>query len=314
MKARLVAPLIALLALALPAVARADEPPPPDAARAAELKRRGDLAMDTGNPTDAHAAYVEAYAITREPALLYNKGRALQALGDFPRALVELRAFQREAPLELKGRVPGLGRMIAELEARVTTVTVACDTMRAQITIRDRRVGECPLAEPLVLVSGRAKLEIVADGYFPYVREIDLPPGGASTFDVRLTSRVTSGVLVVRSSVSNAAVSIDGASSGMAPTETFVAPGEHTIEIRREGYRSTTRRAVVVAGERKEVDVTLDVDHGLFSRWWFWTGVGVVVAGGVALAVATQAERSPEPGTVAPGVVTGGLSAAGIRF
>lgn len=313
MTVRLLASVVALLALVSPGLSRADEAPS-EAARVAEIKKRGDVAMDTGNPTDAYAAYVEAYAISKEPALLYNKGRALQALGDFPKALVELRAFQREAPLELKARVPGLARMIAELEDRVTTVTLACDTMRARITIRDRHVGECPLAEPLVLVSGRAKLEIVADGYFPYVREVDLPPGGASTFDVRLNSRVTSGVLVVRSSVSNAVVSIDGARSGMAPTESFVPPGEHTIEVHREGYRSAMRRSVVVAGERREVDVTLDVDHGLLTRWWFWTGVGVVVAGGVALAVATQAERSPEPGTVAPGVVTGGLSAAGIRF
>lgn len=306
---------VAVLAMVLSSSALAwSQEPSPDAARAAEIKKRGDAAMDTGNPADAYAAYVEAYAITKEPALLYNKGRALQALGDFPRAIQELRAFEQAAPPELKQRVPGLARMIADLESRVTTVTIACDTMRAQITFRDRHVGTCPLAEPLVVVSGRAKLEVSADGFFPYSKEVDLPPGGRSSFDVRLKSRATVGVLVVKSPVPNADVSIDGESSGMAPTESFVAPGEHAIELRREGYHPAKTRAVIAAGERREIEVPLDVDGGIFSRWWFWTGVGVVVAGGVALAVALNVEKSPEPGTVPPGVVTGGLSASGFRF
>src|SRR4051794_30216139 len=59
------------------------------AARVAEIKKRGDTAMDSGRPADALAAYVEAYSLVKEPALLYNKGRALQALGEYPQALEE---------------------------------------------------------------------------------------------------------------------------------------------------------------------------------------------------------------------------------
>ncbi len=284
------------------------------ASTAAEIKRRGDDAMDAGRPADALAAYVEAYALSKEPALLYNKGRALQSLGDYPRALEELEAFEKTAPAELKGRVPGLSRMIAELRARVTTVAIACDTMGARVRLRDRSLGTCPLAPEIVVVGGRATLEITADGYFPYVRELDLPPGGKSNLDVRLASKATTGVLVVKSNVPNTEVAIDGKGFGMVPLEASLTAGPHSLELHRDGYRTAKTTAQLRAGERREIEVPLDAEGSVFGKWWFWTGVGVIVAGGVVIAVALTTEKDPDPGTVPPGVVTGGLRGAGFRF
>lgn len=285
-----------------------------EAARAAELKKRGDDAMDSGRPADALGAYIEAYTLSREPALLYNKGRALQSLGEYPQALEELAAFERTAPAELKARVPGLSRTIAELRARVTTVSIACDTMGARVRFRDRTLGTCPLPPTLVVVSGRGMLEVTAEGYFPYLREVDLPPGGVASLDVRLASKATSGVLVVKSNVANTEVAIDGKGFGMVPIEASLAAGSHVVELHREGYRSVKTNAVLGPGERREVEVPLDPEGTVFGKWWFWTGVGLVVVGGVVTAVALTSEKSAEPGTVPPGVVTGGLGRAGAGF
>jgi hypothetical protein len=38
----------------------------------------------------------------------------------------------------------------------------------------------------------------------------------------------------------------------------------------------------------------------LTARWWFWGGIGAVVAGGVVLSVALLTERSADKGTIAP--------------
>jgi hypothetical protein len=284
------------------------------AARVAEIKKRGDAAMDSGRPADALAAYVEAYSLAKEPALLYNKGRALQALGEYPQALEELEAFDKTAPPELKARVPGLAKMIVELRARVTTVSIACDTMAARVRLRDRTVGTCPLPPTLVVLAGHATLEVTAEGYFPYVRELDLPPGGVSSLDVRLASRATSGILVVKSNVANTVVTIDGKGFGMVPVEASLKPGPHALELRRDGYRPASTQAILAAGETKQVDVPLEAEGTIFGKWWFWTGVGVIVAGGVVVALALTTEKSPEPGTVPPGVVTGGLQRAGGGF
>ncbi|MBX3186654.1 MAG: PEGA domain-containing protein [Labilithrix sp.] len=293
---------------------RAASPSPEDAARAAEIKKRGDAAMDSARPAEALAAYVEAYAITKEPALLYNKGRALQVMGEYPQAIEELEAFDRTAPPELKARVPGLARMIADLRARVTTLTLSCDVMAAKVRLRDRTLGKCPLPEQILVPSGRAVLEVSADGYFTHQREVDLPPGGVARLDVKLASKQTSGVLVVKSNVANAEVAIDGKGFGMVPVEAIVGPGDHALVLTRDGYGAVKTNAVLAAGERREIDVPMEPEKGVFGRWWFWTGVGLAVAGGVALVVALNVEKDPQPGTVPPGVVQGGLTAPGFRF
>src|SRR5262249_14067665 len=89
----------AIAAPATPSLALADE-------SAAALKQRGDAAMDSLRYDDAIAAYEKAYAISKDPAILYNLGRVHQARGVYPKALEYLERFDREAPPELKSRVP----------------------------------------------------------------------------------------------------------------------------------------------------------------------------------------------------------------
>lgn len=283
---------------------------------AADIKRRGDEAMDSGRPADALAAYNEAYAISKDPALLYNKGRALQALTEYPQALAELQAFDKQAPPDMKARVPGLPKMIAELREKVATLNLACDVDGARVRFRDRTIGRCPMLDPVVVNAGKGTLEITADGYNPWQRDVDLPGGGTANYDVHLAVKNTTGILVVRSSTPSAEVTIDGRPSGVAPVETSLAAGTHSVELRSEGYRAMKTSAVVGAGEKKEIDLALESETGLLGRWWFWTGVGAVVVGGVVAIIALNVEKEPDSGTVPPGRVVGGLtiSGAGFRF
>src|SRR5437899_856477 len=99
MIARLHRPLAALATALFPTSAlpvreaRAQQAPAAEADRVGALKKRGDDAMDSLRYADALAAYSEAYSLSKDPALLYNKGRADQALGDYPSALQELERF-----------------------------------------------------------------------------------------------------------------------------------------------------------------------------------------------------------------------------
>jgi hypothetical protein len=117
----------------------------------------------------------------------------------------------------------------------------------------------------------------------------------------------------VTSPVSGAAVVIDGKEAGNVPAETPAKPGLHRIALSRTGYDSAEATVVVVAGETKEVSVPLAVHETITGKWWFWTGIGVVVvAGGIAAYVAATTEKSPTAGTIPPGTVK--AEAWGLRF
>jgi hypothetical protein len=283
--------------------AQAVEPSAEERARALELKRTGDAAMESMHYRDAVDAYVQAYAITKDPALLYNRGRALQAVGDFPGALEALEGFDASAGPALKSRVPKLGELLAEVRSKVATLNVTCNVAGARVLVRDTVVGTTPLRGPMRFNAGAATLEVLAEGYVPHRRTLQLPPGGTLEVEVSLVAKAKAAVLVLRSSVPGTTAIVDGQVAGNPPLEVVVDPGPHKILARAEGYAETETSAIVALGEHKEVDLTFKKNPGITAKWWFWTGIGVAVAGGATVAAALLIEKNPSHGDLAPGIV-----------
>src|SRR5262245_54674118 len=123
MKARELGCVLAAVALCFAArIGLARAQPVSDSQRdiAAEtLRARGNESMDAQRYEKAVDLYARAYAISKDPALLYNQGRAMHLLGRYASALDHLERFAAEAPDQVKERVPGLAHMIAELKAKV---------------------------------------------------------------------------------------------------------------------------------------------------------------------------------------------------
>jgi hypothetical protein len=259
---------------------------PGSSARAADLKQRGDAAMDALRYDEALADYAQAYDATHDPALLYNQGRALQALGRYPEALAAIERFAKEAPPALRARVPKLDDLVAELRAHVARVSIRCEVQGARVLVRDKVVGTTPLAGPIEVESGKATIEIDAEGFEPYRRDVDLTGGALVALEAQLSPRATSAVLRVSSTAASATVLVDGKPAGNAPVEIVIAPGSHAIAVRREGYEDVESTVVIQPGEHKDVTLEPQKNAPITSKWWFWTGVGVVVAGGVATTVA----------------------------
>jgi hypothetical protein len=254
-------------------------------------------------PGEALEDYKQAYALSKEPALLYNMAHALEALQDYPEALRYYEQFAREASPELKGRVPRLAELVAEIRAKVTYVTVTCNVPGARVLVRDRAVGPVPTDGKLSLAlgAGPANVEVNAEGYGLFRRQVVFPGGGSSLVDVELVAKDRAGVIAVQTTPVGGEVVIDDKRVGTAPAELTVAVGSHTLVVRHPGYDDVTTQVVVHVGERREVTVGLEKRPGLTQRWWFWTGLGVVVVGGVVLTAALLTERSPDLGTIAPG-------------
>jgi len=265
--------------------------------------------MEAFRYADAVAAYGDAYAITHDPALLYNMGRALQALGHYPEALDKLEAFDTDASADLKARVPRLAQLLAELRQRVTTVTIRTNVAGARILVRNTVVGKSPLAGPVRLIAGPADIEVEADGYFTGKRSLQLPGGSAVDVGIDLFSRDTTGVLSVRTSLTGAEVFVDDKRIGIAPIDTNVPRGTHRVVVRRADYQPYETSVVVAAGGSKTITATLE-SGSIVTRWWFWGGVGAVVATGIVVTIAAVSERSPDSGTIAPGQLRRSIGSA----
>jgi hypothetical protein len=283
-------------------MAQAPEPSADEHTRAAELKRLGDAAMESLRYGEAVDAYTKAYGLEKDPALLYNRGRAFQAMGDFPAALEALEAFDASANAELKARVPKLAELLAEVRAKVATLALVCNIAGARIVLRDKIVGTTPTRR-LRINAGTASIEVTADGYFPYAKTVELPAGGVLDLQVTLSPKAKGAVLALRAPVAGTTAIVDGKVVGNPPVEVMVDAGSHSIVARAEGYADTKTSFIVSAGERKQVDLSLERKPGITSQWWFWTGLGVVVAGGASLAAALLIERSPSQGDLPPGIV-----------
>lgn len=274
-----------------------------------DAKRRGDDALVSGRPAEALAAYKEAYEARADPALVYNMARAHQALGDYPTALELLERFDATAPTDVRARVPGLPTLLADVRKRVATVAVSCDVAGATVRLDARVLGTTPLSRPVHVATpskGPTTLSVDKSGFFPFTRVIVLQGGAIATFDVKLTSKDSAGIVTVRSPTDGALIAVDGKPEGTVPSELVLSPGSHRVELTQRGYRTSRMSIDVAAGEKKAIDVTLTEESPITKKWWFWTGAALVTAGVVVAIIAATTEREPDSGNI--GNVKTGLS------
>jgi hypothetical protein len=268
---------------------------------AADLKKSGNEKMVDSDFVGALEDYQKALALAPDDlGLLYNIGRASGLVGRHPEALQALETFDNRAPPQLKAKIAKFAELVAETRQHVGYLTVNCAVPQARVQLGAQVIGNAPLAR-VAVEAGAADLRIDAEGYLDDRRPVTVEGTKELSLDCRLLPKSTSGTLVVVASPNGAAISIDGRRVGDTHIELPMAAGPHTIGAMREGYESSTMPVVVAAGSVKTLEIPLRPKTvPLTARWWFWGGIGAVVAGGVVLSVALLTERSADKGTIAP--------------
>ncbi len=292
----IVVALVALFASPRAAFAQAEE--------AAKLKAEGDALMGDIQYQAALEKYEKAYKLNADPALLYNQGRALEALSRYPEALEMLRAFDAKAPPELHARVPNLGKLLADIEGRTTLLTVVVAQKGATIKIGNTVLGTSPLPETRVN-AGTVKLEVSLEGFDSITREVVLPGAQKKAEKFDLVPKDKTAILMLDSPVKGATVRVDDGAPNQVPTESRLAPGKHVVVLQAAGYDDNTIEVVLAPAERKKV-VIEPGESPVYERWWFWTIWGGLVAGAGAsvVAYAVLTEGPPDEGTIPPGQLT----------
>lgn len=180
------------LCLILSAASAWAEPSKEERARAAELKKKGDELVHASQFREALEAYDASYAIVQDPAILYNRGRALQNLGEFVQALEALETFMQSAPPELKAKVPNLPSTMEDIAHHIATLEIQCSVEGATVTINGKTVGTTPLSSPVKVNAGDVSVEVKADGYLPFQVDRDVPGGETTTIEANLKQVVKS--------------------------------------------------------------------------------------------------------------------------
>jgi hypothetical protein len=292
--------LSALLACATPALADGI-----DDTLAQRLKAEGDQALVDGRYAEALDAYRRAAAIEPDPALDYNLGRTLQALGRSAEALTALERFERSAPPELLARVPHLTELMAELRAQVAELTLTVNVPEATVYLDDRTIAP-DVHGPLHVDAGTRRLRIEARGYVAHHEVMQLAPGAARSLHVRLVRDDASGMLSISANVM-ARISVDGRFVGSTPSDLRLAPGSHRVALESPGYERLDSAVVVREKEHRALRLTLQPKPPFYRNPWFWAVAGAVTAGTVVSVVALTTERDADSGTIPPGRVVAPL-------
>jgi hypothetical protein len=171
-----------VLALSSPVYAQATKA---DEARAAELKKQGDDFMHESKFHEALKAYEDSFALVPNPAIHYNRARALQSDGDVVGALDAFDKFVATAPADLKAKVPNLDKMIADAKTHVSTLVIQCAVAGATVTVHGKNAGTTPV-EPFRTDPGDTSFTVTAPGYVAYTQDVTLAPGEIAKIDVQL--------------------------------------------------------------------------------------------------------------------------------
>ena len=309
---------LALAAASFSPVAGAAPPAPPavpvpvpetSADRAAKLREQGNEAMLGMRYSDALVFYKQAFELAPDNlGLLYSIARADQFVGEYPDALAALERFSKEASPETRAKVGRLDDLFAQIRPRVALLNLTCDLPGARVIVREKVIGTTPLP-PTRLVAGAATVQVELDGFFTESRDVVLPGGGEAALKVDLHRKSTSGLVSIRTEPLGGHVFVDGREVGTSSPKVELAlpAGPHELLATRDGYDNAKVPVVLDSGATRDITMTMDKSVPLTARWWFWTGVGVIVVGGVVTTYALLTEKSAQKGTLPPGQIAAPL-------
>ncbi|HUH01156.1 MAG TPA: hypothetical protein VML75_04125 [Kofleriaceae bacterium] len=236
-----------LLGWTAPAAAQPEDPAARDRARA--LVREGAALFRDGRRLAGVRKFEEAYAVFPAPEILYNLGKGYRDVGNNALAHRALSRFVRQAPDA--ARRPDAEQVLRDLELVVSRLT---------IEVRSEP-GAPALSGVRVLLDGD---EV---GITPLLDAVAVEPGVHQ-------------VSAYRGDKLFAERQITATRGKLIPVVVEPAPGVPPPAVVADRIRTGD------ASERDPLEAPTPAPaRPVYARWWFWTGVGAVVAGSVAITV-----------------------------
>jgi len=152
--------------------------------------------------------------------------------------------------LEVNGDTPSVVGFVFEPLGGLLTIT-SSPVEGAEITIDGESSGTTP-AHDIELTAGEHTVKIAAPLHLPYETTVVFEPGEPPReLEAELVPNWAP--LTVATFPANATVSVDGTVAGSTPLEYRIEAGERVVEIRRQGFKSFSRRFQATAGEAADL-------------------------------------------------------------
>ncbi len=277
---------------------------------------------------DALAEFERSQRLRPSPGTVYNVGVCQRALGKYVLARETFREALAQHTAATNGTLPQAllaetNTFIGELDRVISTRSFTLRPASARIAIDGRPLKPVRGAKTTTLLAGvlpagdgtsprSANFDVELDpgnhivrlsrrGFSDVVRRLNVKPGSRGS--VTLELKKLPARLRITSKPSRAAVAIDGLDVGLAPLTLSRPAGRYRISVRKDGYVDYNATTLLRPGEQRTLQAPLPLEQTpLTQRWWFWTGVGVAIAGAVLI---TYAITRPDPER--PALSGGGL-------
>jgi tetratricopeptide (TPR) repeat protein len=154
----------ALVLVTATSAARAQEEPDAARVKAKALLQEGARFMDERQYDRAVESFREAYRLVPSPKVLYNLGVAYLSVARYADALDALERFLAEATDAPVANQETARRHIADLRAKVSTLSLTSDRPRGELLLDGRSLGEIALTGDVTIDAGPHDLRVVADG------------------------------------------------------------------------------------------------------------------------------------------------------
>lgn len=171
------------------------------------------------------------------------------------------------------------------------------DQPGAEVYVDADLAGTMPL-DPLPLTVGDHTIRVTRPGYTEFTDVFRVRRNQTTTIGIDLMA--VSMVLTVTAEPEGAQVFVDGTFAGEAPVDVDLLEGEHSIMVRRSGYREGIRSVQATPGQNETLEVTLEelppeerpvvgtTETEWYERpttWLIVGGAAAVLAAGIAIIV-----------------------------
>ena len=226
------------------------------------LLRQGVALRKERKDREAFELFQRAVGIQKTPRALGQLGLCEQALGLWPKAESHIKeALDGAGDPWIKKNRSTLEESVRAIGEHLGSLEIWGDPADAEVLFNGHPVGALPATGPVRVEIGQVAVTVRAKGYADTIRAIDVKAGDSLRENVTLVAAAPAPIM-----------------PPMALGAPAPSAGEQTPSL--------VAQQGATAGETS--------DRPVYARWWFWTTVGAVAAGGIAAAILlSRGQSSP---------------------